>query len=133
RDIKPGNILVNEDDRVKVADFGIAKAAMPAEAGFGHGPEGRLGDLTASGAILGTARYLSPEQVNGEAIDGRADIYGLGVVLYEMLCGRTPFAGDTDMAVALKAVSEPPVAPRQVRAGIPRPVEAVVLRALAKS
>jgi serine/threonine protein kinase len=83
--------------------------------------------------IVGTAKYLSPEQVNGDPVDGRADIYGLGVVLYEMLCGRTPFVGETDVAVALQQVNDAPPRPRQVRAGIPRPLEAVVLTALAKS
>jgi serine/threonine-protein kinase len=130
RDVKPGNILLGDDERVKVADFGIAKAAVP-RGGTGR-PFPSL-DLTQSGTILGTAKYLSPEQVNGEAVDGRADIYGLGVVLYEMLCGRPPFAGETDVAVALQHASATPRSPRQVRSGIPRPLEAVVLRALAKS
>ncbi len=124
RDVKPGNILLGDDDRVKVADFGIAKAAvrgLPA------------GDLTQTGAIVGTAKYLSPEQVNGDNVDGRADIYALGVVLYEMLCGRAPFVGESDVAIALQHAQSQPVSPRQVRAGIPRPLEAIVLRALAKS
>ncbi len=124
RDVKPANILLGDDDQVKVADFGIAKAAVrgvPA------------GDLTASGSIVGTAKYLSPEQVRGDAVDGRADIYALGVVLYEMLCGRAPFVGETDVATALQHVHNQPLSPRQVRAGIPRPLEAVVMRALSKS
>ena len=130
RDVKPGNILLTNDDRVKVADFGIAKAAVPA--GSNSRPFA-AGDLTQSGAILGTAKYLSPEQVNGDDIDGRADIYSLGIVLYEMLCGRPPFVGETDVAVAMKHVNEAPVSPRQMRAGIPRSLEQVVMRTLAKS
>jgi len=129
RDVKPGNILLADDDQVKVADFGIAKAAI------GPGSDSRpfAGmDLTQSGAILGTAKYLSPEQVNGDPIDGRADIYALGVVLYEMLCGRPPYVGETDVAVALQHVQSTPLSPRQVRSGIPRPLEAVVLRAMAR-
>jgi serine/threonine protein kinase len=128
RDVKPANILLTADDRVKVADFGIAKAAI--EAAEDASDAG--GDLTQSGAIVGTARYLSPEQVNGEPVDGRSDVYALGVVLYEMLCGRPPFTGDTDVAVAVQHATATPLAPRQVRAGIPRSLEAVVLRAMAK-
>jgi serine/threonine-protein kinase len=130
RDVKPANILIGDDERVKVADFGIAKAATAPD---GTSRPWASQDLTQSGAVVGTAKYLSPEQVNGDPVDGRADIYSLGVVLYEMLCGRTPFAGETDVAVALKHVTTTPLSPRQVRSGIPRPLEAVVLKALAKS
>ncbi len=131
RDVKPGNILLTEDERVKVADFGIAKAAIEA---LEDATGGALAsDLTQSGAIVGTAKYLSPEQVNGEAVDGRSDVYSLGVVLYEMLCGRVPFLGDTDVAVAMQHATATPLSPRQVRAGIPRPLEAIVLRALEKA
>jgi serine/threonine-protein kinase len=130
RDVKPANILVTEDDRVKVADFGIAKAAIEAlEDASGGGPS----DLTESGTIVGTAKYLSPEQVNGVPVDGRSDVYALGVVLYEMICGRPPFSAETDVALAFQHVSATPLSPRQVRAGIPRPLEAIVLRAMAKS
>jgi serine/threonine-protein kinase len=132
RDVKPANILLADDDRVKVADFGIAKAAEGTSTPGGPGGQAGPHDLTQSGAVMGTAKYLSPEQVNGQAIDGRADVYALGVVLYEMLCGQAPFDGETDLAVALKHVSSTPLSPRQVRAGIPRPLEAVVLRAMAK-
>lgn len=136
RDVKPANILLCDDGRAKVADFGIAKAAIEAfenAAGAGGGPAGAgAHDLTQSGAIVGTAKYLSPEQVNGQAVDGRSDVYALGVVLYEILCGRAPFSGDTDVAVALQHLSAAPLPPRQVRAGIPRSLESVVLRAMAK-
>jgi serine/threonine protein kinase len=129
RDVKPANILLCDDRRVKVTDFGIAKAAVPEDVLSSHlGP-----DLTQSGAIIGTAKYLSPEQVNGEALDGRSDVYALGVVLYEMLCGRPPFVGETDLAIAMQHVSATPPRPRQVRAGIPRALESIVLRAMAKS
>ncbi|MFN2608321.1 MAG: protein kinase, partial [Acidimicrobiales bacterium] len=131
RDVKPANILLTDDDRVKVADFGIAKAAIEAaeeDAGADLGAT----DLTQSGAIVGTAKYLSPEQVNGNPVDGRSDVYALGVVLYEMLCGRAPFTGDTDVAVAVQHATATPRSPRQLRAGIPRGLEAVVMRAMAK-
>ena len=126
RDVKPANILLCPDGRVKVADFGIAKAALPdtAFADF---------DLTGTGMVVGTAKYLSPEQFEGQPVDRRADVYALGVVLYEMLCGRVPFTGNTDMAIGIQHVEHKPLSPRQVRAGIPRPLEAVVLKAMAKS
>jgi serine/threonine-protein kinase len=114
---------------VKVADFGIAKAVEDSEPERPSPSEA----LTGTGSIVGTAQYLSPEQVDGRAVDGRVDVYALGVVLYEMLCGRPPFTGDTDMAVALKHITTNPLAPRQVRAGIPRAMEEVVLRAMAKA
>ena len=86
RDIKPANILLSTDGRVLVADFGIAKAGT---------------DLTATNTTLGTAKYLAPEQVEGGAVDARTDVYALGVVLYEALCGRAPFVADTEAATAL--------------------------------
>ncbi|HEX3622470.1 MAG TPA: protein kinase [Acidimicrobiales bacterium] len=129
REIKPANILICPDGRVKVADFGIAKAVEESEPDRPSPAEA----LTSTGSIVGTAQYLSPEQVDGRTVDGRTDVYALGVVLYEMLCGRPPFTGDTDMAVALQHVTSTPLAPRQVRGGIPRALEQVVLRAMAKA
>ncbi len=120
RDVKPANILLTEDDSVKVTDFGIAKAA-------------RDQDLTLSGVTLGTARYLAPEQVEGKPVDRRCDIYSLGVVIFEMLCGRTPFEADTDLALAVKHVWAEPPAPTTIAPGVPLWLEAVVLRTLAKS
>ncbi len=127
RDIKPANILVCASEpgsplQVKVADFGIARATSQDGA-----------DLTLPGAILGTAKYLSPEQVQGTEPDARSDIYALGVVLYESLTGRPPFVADTEMATAMAHVHSEPLTPRQLRAGIPRSLEAVVTRAMAKN
>lgn len=124
RDVKPANVLVCDGEpvpEVKVADFGIARAASVGGA-----------DLTRTGALLGTARYLSPEQVEGKRPDGRSDIYSLGVVLYEMLTGRTPFSGETQVASEIADARDEPLRPRQLRAGIARPLEAVVLKAMAK-
>jgi serine/threonine protein kinase len=129
RDVKPANILVCPDGRLKVADFGIAKAVEDSEPDRPSPADA----LTSTGTIVGTAQYLAPEQVDGRPVDARTDVYALGVVLYEMLCGRPPFTGDTDMAVALKHVTTDPLAPRQVRGGIPRGLESVVLRAMAKA
>ena len=117
RDIKPANVLLCDDGRVKVADFGIAKAIADA-------------DLTQPGLMVGTAKYLAPEQVRGEVVDRRADIYSLGIVLYEMLCGRPPFSADTDAATALARLHQDPLRPRQVRAGVPKPLEDIVCRAM---
>ncbi len=119
RDIKPANILLSTDGRVMVADFGIAKAAE------GH-------DLTAEGSMLGTAKYLAPEQVEGTRVDGRADVYALGIVLYEALCGRVPFLADTDTGTALARLHQAPLRPRQVNAEIPRAIEEAVMRAMAR-
>jgi tRNA A-37 threonylcarbamoyl transferase component Bud32 len=128
RDVKPANILICSDGRVKVADFGIAKAVEESEPDRPTPSEA----LTGTGSIIGTAQYLAPEQVDGRAVDGRTDVYALGVVLYEMVCGRPPFTGETDMAVALKHITTNPLAPGVVRAGVPRALEEIVLRAMAK-
>lgn len=121
RDVKPGNVLLSEDGRVMVTDFGIAKAVQESE-----------GDLTVTGTTLGTVKYLAPEQVEGLPVDPRTDVYALGVILYELVCGRPPFIGDTDAAVALARLTQRPLRPRQLRAGVPRPLERVILRALAR-
>jgi serine/threonine-protein kinase len=126
RDVKPANILVCDGEpgsppQVKVADFGIARAATQDGA-----------DLTQPGALLGTAKYLSPEQVQGREPDARSDVYALGVVLYELLAGRPPFSATTEVATAMAHVHTEPPKPRQIRAGIPRSVEQVVTRAMAK-
>ncbi len=120
RDVKPANILVADDGRVQVTDFGIAKAAFTGT------------DLTTTGKALGTVRYLSPEQVQGSEVNARSDLYSLGIILYELLTGRVPFQAESDMAVALMRLNKDPIPPRAFRGGIPREVEALVLRALAR-
>jgi serine/threonine-protein kinase len=119
RDVKPANILLREDGHVKVADFGIAKA------GAGN-------DLTRTGVVMGTAKYLSPEQVSGSPADAGSDIYALGIVLYEMLCGSPPFVGDTELSTAVARLTAAPGSLRDRREDIPRSLEAVVLRSLAR-
>ncbi|MDY7100454.1 MAG: protein kinase [Actinomycetota bacterium] len=119
RDVKPANILLGEDERVMVTDFGIAKGSD-------------VTHLTREGTMLGTAKYVAPEQVEGGTIDVRTDIYSLGVVLYECLCGRPPFDGDSDLSTALARLNSEPLRPRQIRPQITRALEAVVQRAMAR-
>jgi len=120
RDVKPANILVSADGRVKVADFGIAKAAFATH------------DLTLSGAVLGTVRYVSPEQVQSSEVDRRSDLYSTGVVLYELLTGRPPFVAETDIATAMMRLTTDPLPPRAIRPSIPRAMESTVLKAMAR-
>ncbi|HEX5268012.1 MAG TPA: protein kinase, partial [Acidimicrobiales bacterium] len=119
RDVKPANVLLSADG-VKVADFGIAKAVLDAD------------DLTQTNLMLGTARYLAPEQVEGRPLDARSDVYALGVVLYEMLCGRAPFDADSDLALAVKHLTAEPGPPSEVNPAVPPWLDAVVMTALAK-
>jgi beta-lactam-binding protein with PASTA domain len=120
RDVKPGNVLMDQNDQVKVADFGIARAV------------GDQDGLTKTGAVMGTATYFSPEQAQGYGVDARSDIYSLGVVLYEMVTGRPPFAGENPVAIAYQHVREEPLPPRQVNPAVPPSLEAIILQAMAK-
>jgi len=119
RDIKPHNVLVDAEGRVKVTDFGIARSGTS--------------QMTETGSIVGTAQYLSPEQAKGAEVDQRSDLYSLGVVLYELLTGKTPFEGDTPVEIAMKHLSNTPKPPSELRKDIPPELDMVVLRALAKN
>src|SRR5690606_11811045 len=121
RDIKPGNVMITERGTVKVMDFGIARAVSDSSS-----------TVAETTQIIGTAAYFSPEQAKGESVDARADLYSTGVVLYEMLTARQPFRGDSPVAVAYQHVSETPVPPSEVNEDLPRSLDAIVLRALAK-
>ncbi len=124
RDVKPANVLLSSDGRLKVADFGIAKAARPDE-------DPDLADLTSVGSMVGTAKYLAPEQVSGGDVDARTDVYALGAVLYEMVCGRPPFQGDNDLAIATARLHATPDRPRAVLRTVPECLDAIIMRALA--
>lgn len=123
RDVKPGNVIVTSAGLVKVADFGIARAITASSED----------NLTQVGTVMGTAAYFSPEQARGDAVDPRSDLYSLGCVLYELLVGRPPFAGDSPVGIAYKHVHEPPQPPRQIDISVPVALEAIVLKCLAKN
>jgi eukaryotic-like serine/threonine-protein kinase len=118
RDIKPHNVLVDGEGRLKVTDFGIARAGAS--------------QMTEAGSIIGTAQYLSPEQAKGAPVDQTSDLYSVGVVLYELLTGVVPFSGDTPVEIAMKHLSNVPEPPSAKRAEVPRELDLVVMRALAK-
>ena len=122
RDLKPDNVLLSGfgvSNTVKLADLGLALAADGAR-------------ISRAGMIVGTAAYMAPEQALGQAIDGRTDLYALGVVLYELATGRLPFTGDDPLTIISQHVHAPVVPPRVLRSDIPRPLEAIILRLLAK-
>jgi serine/threonine-protein kinase len=118
RDIKPANIMISRNRDVKIMDFGIA--LIP------------TGSRTLAGTVLGSPKYMAPEQVAGKPTDGRADIFSLGVVLYEMLTGSTPFNGDNLTAIMYKILNEEPAPPSTLNARVPKAFDSVVAKALAK-
>jgi serine/threonine protein kinase len=120
RDVKPENILVTPDGRVKVADFGLSRTMAESRA-------------TQAGVVLGTAHYLAPEQVEGKESDHRADLYALGIVVYEMLTGETPFTGDNPVVIAYQRVRQDVPAPSGRVNGIPPAMDEVVKRATARA
>ena len=132
RDLKPSNILVTQSPEVpsvvKVLDFGVAKLA----AEIIDDDEGAI-TMRQTGALIGTPRYMAPEQYNGGDLTAAADVYSLGVILYEMLTGMAPFTGSTTVEIAAKHQTDPPHPPRNIVAAIPEDVERIVLRALEKA
>jgi len=121
RDIKPENVLVDDRGRVKVADFGLARAVTPSTT-----------SAATQGLLIGTVAYLSPEQVESGSATARSDVYGAGVLLFELVTGRVPFSGETPLAVAYKHVNHDVPLPSEVVPGIPAQVDALVERATAR-
>lgn len=122
RDIKPANVMLTPAGSVKVMDFGIARAVADTSA-----------TMTQTAAVIGTAQYLSPEQARGEKVDQRSDLYSVGCLLYELLCSEPPFKGDSPVSVAYQHVRETPVPPSQRDPEVTPPMDAITLKALAKS
>ena len=112
RDVKPQNILIGQDGGAKVTDFGIARAEI-------------LSTMTATGAVMGTPHYMSPEQARGDRADTRSDVYSMGCVLYQMLTGEVPFKGETPLAVIRQHIEETPRPVRDRRRDVPRQLSAV--------
>ena len=121
RDIKPSNVMIDRNGVVKVMDFGLAKATS-----------GGSKSLTHAGLIMGTPNYLSPEQGRGDPLDGRSDLYSLGVVMYELLTGTLPFRADTPAGLIFKHVYEPPPSPQEIRPDVPPFLVEVTLKLLEK-
>ncbi len=118
RDLKPMNVLIDREGRIRVTDFGIARAGAS--------------EITRTGSVMGTPQYISPEQAQGMDVTAAADIYSVGIILFEMLTGRVPFEGDNTVAIAMKQVAEEPPAPSSINPNVSPALDAVVLRALAK-
>jgi predicted Ser/Thr protein kinase len=119
RDVKPQNVLLNDDGQAKVTDFGIARSLD-------------VDGVTQTGTVLGTSDYIAPEQARGQKVNPKTDIYSLGVVLYELLTGQVPFAGDNFVAVAMRHVNEPAPSVLERRSDVPVRLDLVIQRAMAK-
>jgi serine/threonine-protein kinase len=119
RDLKSQNIIIAPSGHLKIIDFGLAHSA-------------HLQGMTATGLIMGTPEYMAPEQVAGKRVDERADIYALGIILYELFTGKVPFSGDSAIAVGFMQMKDPPRPPREINPQLPEEIETVILKCLQK-
>ena len=119
RDLKPQNIMIDRDGNVRIMDFGIARSL-------------KVKGMTGAGVVIGTPEYMSPEQIEGQDVDSRSDIYSLGIILYEMMTGRVPFGGDTFLSIAVKQKTEQPRNPRDINPQIPDDIVRLILHCLEK-
>jgi eukaryotic-like serine/threonine-protein kinase len=131
RDLKPGNVMITDDERVKILDFGVAKFVEPISTADPEGPTTSEDETSGRGAV-GTAGYMSPEQALGRPVDARADLFALGVVLFEMATGRAPFQGDTAAAVFDHLLNRPQPPLRTLKPTLPRSLDVIIDKALEK-
>jgi TolB-like protein/Flp pilus assembly protein TadD len=133
RDLKPGNVMVTPAGRVKVLDFGLAKLAGEPTGDPLDGPTATLEELTREGRIVGTVPYMAPEQLQGQRVDARSDIFSLGVVLYQMATGRRPFTGESSVALFSSILRDEPESVTELRPELPRQLGHILRRGLAKN
>ncbi len=132
RDLKPANVMLTKDGRVKVLDFGLAKLAAPNPDPMLSTAPTMAPPISGEGAMVGTVPYMAPEQIRGEAVDARSDLFSLGIILYELVAGRRPFAGGTLADISSAILRDTPTPLTRLRTEVPGDLERVVVRCLAK-